>query len=138
MDLFSGQVLTTLVNHPHENIISCLQMWKSGIQNIERYYMAMEFSPIGDLFNVLKVEVNGTPQWMPLKEHFCRHLIRGIAEGVRHLFNLGIAHGDIKPENVLLFWTSDEPVGEENQIMAMTPKLADFNQSSLGPPNGQF
>ena len=100
--------------------------------------MAMEKSPIGDMFKIVFEQVNGQWQWMALQEPYARHLIRGIASGVDHLASLGIAHGDLKIENILMFWTNGQAVAgtDAQRILAMTPKLTDFNNSARGPPNG--
>ncbi len=51
-----------------------------------------------------KVTKIGEKIWVPLEEFEAKHLIRGVTEGLRHMHSLGIAHGDLKLEDILLFF----------------------------------
>lgn len=72
-----------------------------------------------------------------------RKLCRDIASGLLELHLCGIAHGDIKLDNVLIVDRGVEPdssvldnVGQAREIQSdnVIPKLADFGHSVLLPP----
>ena len=76
----------------------------------------------------------GQKVWKPLRQTECRHLIKGIAKGLKHLHDMPMAHGDLKLANVLLFrkpGSSDERAGFESEFDRFIPKLADFGQSRM-------
>ena len=124
---------------PHQNILRFIEVFSSPT-NIIHYYVS-ELAPIGDLDSYLTQENEaGDEVWYPLKPLYARHLIRGVAQGVQHLLTLGLCHGDIKLENILLFW-SQENFGNDyrlNRFIRMLPKLCDFSNSEWGEPGGML
>ncbi|CAG2111351.1 unnamed protein product [Medioppia subpectinata] len=118
----------------HPNIIEFYDCFQGPMTT----YIVMEFGPIGDLHSQLRI-VNNAQQlaWVPLQSVFARHVIRGVAEGVRHLFSLNIIHGDIKPENVMLFWgPAALPINDRR--VHWVPKLTDFSNSRADPYGGEI
>jgi len=55
------------------------------------------------------------------------NLCRDVAEGINALHDCGIAHGDIKPGNVLIFPNSKSTMGDKGR--RFTAKLTDFGHS---------
>ena len=75
-------------------------------------YMGLEFCSGGDLCD--KIQKEG-----PLSEDLARRFLNQIAKALEKVHDLGITHGDVKPENLLLN-------GGQNSI-----KLADFGSAKL-------
>jgi len=72
----------------------------------------MEYAPFGDLYNtVVKKIIN-------FDQKLVRTYFRQILSGLEFLHNLGIAHLDLKPDNIF--------IAENNQI-----KIADFDMSYI-------
>lgn len=96
------------INHP--NIIKFYQNF-SVINNLGEEYIVIitEYCQRGDLFDFV---YNSSFE----NENEKKKVFYGIAKGVEYLHNRGIAHCDIKPENILL---------DNNMI----PKLCDFGFS---------
>ena len=134
-----------LIHKPHVNVVRFFEHYEDSITDLlqQRNYLVMEWSPIGSLRHLVhQYNVNNQLVWLPLQEVYCRHFIRGIAEGIGHLHGLGVAHGDLKMGNVILVWKEFQP-GEvrdytANRFLLMTPKLIDFNNSKVGQPGGMY
>jgi Serine/threonine protein kinase len=101
----------------HKNVISIVQYeaHKEVVKDnkvCKFSYILMEFCPYGDFFGLL----------MDLKIQFEDKLLRTyfhqLIEGIEYLHTHGVAHLDIKPENLLL--------GEDFQL-----KIADFDLAFL-------
>jgi serine/threonine protein kinase len=103
--------------------------------NKTRAYIVSEFSEMGDLFEMTKQMTNtGEKVWVPLSELKARHLIRGIAEGLKHLHSIGIAHGDLKPDNILIFRNmlqNETTLRGRERFDRFLPKITDFSNSRI-------
>ena len=87
----------------HENIIDLYDMNVFPIP-----YLELEYVDGGSL-DTLKI---------PMEIEQASHLIFNVAEGLKHAHNQGIAHRDLKPQNILL--TGD-----------LTPKITDWGLSKV-------
>ena len=131
---FLVEILKRLVGRPHPNVIRLLANCVYNVDlNDLRLYSVLELSPIGDLLQLIvgnKVDQDH-PTWTPISESSAKHVIEGVAKGVKHLFSCRVAHCDIKPQNILMFWTDKANVHDYSidRIPQMTPKLTDFNNS---------
>ena len=119
--------------NPHINILTFFERF--GTSDFSLSYIVMEEAS-GDLFNLVKDKSQGKDIWVAILPQYARHLIHGIASGVQHLFSLGISHGDIKLENVMIVYEAGH-FGPKD-YMKMIPKLIDFNNSKMGQPGGKF
>lgn len=100
----------SLLDHP--NIIKHV-----GTRETEdRVYIGLEYKPAGDLFDYI-VKRGGIP---PPE---CRRIYKQIVQAINHCHKRGIAHCDVKPENVLL--------DEKGQAY-----VTDFGLSALVKPKG--
>lgn len=119
----------------HPNVLRHFNVFKHG----DRNYFITEYSECGDLFQMLQVtNSKGQRVWRPLCEEDSRHLIKGIAQGLKHLHSIPMAHGDLKLPNVLLFRAQKTKnlsrrtdLASEAGFEEFVPKLADFGQSRI-------
>jgi serine/threonine protein kinase len=110
---FELELLTRL---KHPNIIPCL----GGEETPESIIIVTPLAK-GDLhsFTVNKV----------LSEDNCRRLSKQLLEGLCYLHSLGYLHGDVKPENVLIFPSITSP-------NLNTIKICDFGFAEQVGPSG--
>lgn len=59
-------------------------------------FIVLELVPDGDLYSYLQPNAPG------LKELEARQIMRDIASAMQYMHKLGLVHGDLKPENVLI------------------------------------
>ena len=76
--------------HPHNNIIAMHTPWTTG----DMVYLPMALADT-DLY--ASVELEGA-----LPEAHARSLFRQLVSALQHMHALGVYHGDVKPENVLV------------------------------------
>lgn len=95
-------IVRRLSQHIHPNIIQCHSMYESSTFVLIFMRWAVK--------NTLLERINETEG---VREPFAKTWIKQVAEGVKHLHGLQIAHRDIKAENVLI-------------SRKMTAKIADF------------
>jgi len=95
----------------HENIVSAIPNIRYNSQAYDCYFLAMEYAPFGDFFDLIfSQELHN--------EKLVRTYFHQLVNAVEYLHSKGIAHLDIKLENLLL--------GNDYLL-----KLADFDQSQL-------
>ncbi|RNC80972.1 MAG: serine/threonine protein kinase [Phycisphaera sp.] len=104
--LHSEGVLASIAGHP--NVV---QVFDRGTINDRQQYVAMEYSCIGSLHDLQVREYRQIVR-----------LIRDVALGLHAAHSMGVVHGDIKPDNILLFG-----VAEDNEHLV--PKVSDFGTS---------
>jgi len=114
---------------PYKNILQFQKLIKFEY----KAYLISEYSPIGDLYQLSSKEyfIKMMKVWKPLRG--IHHLIKGIGEGLCYLHEWGIAHGDLTPNNILLFWNT-ESQNDSNSYDRMTPKLSGFDVSQMEGP----
>lgn len=81
----------------HKNIVKL----KSFYEDIENYYLVMEFVPGGDLMDF--VAANGA-----IGEDATQVITKQILDGIAYVHRLGISHRDLKPDNILIM--QDDPI----------------------------
>ena len=99
----------------HPNIIHLYEVF----ENVDYYYIIMEYCGGGDLFSYLEKRHFRLPE-----EKACR-IIHKMCAALFYIHSYGIVHRDIKPENVLM--TSNE----ENADI----RILDFGLSKILGPN---
>jgi serine/threonine protein kinase len=75
----------------HENIVRLYDSVKAG----DDFVLVLEYMPEGELFDV--IELRGK-----LSDAQSKHIVRQVLTGLAYLHERGIAHRDVKPENILL------------------------------------
>jgi len=96
---FKNEVRFASLKHP--NVISMVHyederdtLQKGEVKKVS--YILMEYAPFGDFFDF--VSKNGDK----LDEKLIRSFFRQLVDGIEYLHEQGIAHLDLKPENLLL------------------------------------
>ncbi|KAK0621009.1 kinase-like domain-containing protein [Immersiella caudata] len=121
---FTTEATTLLALRPlnHPNIIPCL----AAISKMDKYYLLFPWATGGTLLN-LQSRLEIDPLSLPLSD--LRLLIsqtlrqfRGILDALHHIHKMGFRHGDIKPENILVFQDGRSKTG--------IWKLADFGAAT--------
>ncbi|ODQ64160.1 Pkinase-domain-containing protein [Nadsonia fulvescens var. elongata DSM 6958] len=87
------KIMVALSEKPHENITEIIDFFEDK----ECYHIEMipHGNPAIDLFDLIELQPN-----MP--EEDCRNIFRQVVSAIKHLHDLGIAHRDIKDENIIL------------------------------------
>lgn len=122
----------------HENIIKLFEIKRT--QN--NFYLVLEYCNGGDLENCLKSYSNKYGK--SLGEAECRHIIKQVVKALVFLSKYNIVHRDIKLENLMLQYKTEEDRTMIN-VLAATVKLIDFgfaktidnemgSKSTLGSP----
>jgi len=86
--LTAEYLIASKLHHP--NIIETIDIVHDG----KKWYEIMEFCPGGDLFTSIQ---NGSLGVDEIDSAFCQ-----IVQGVSYLHSLGVAHRDLKPDNMLV------------------------------------
>jgi len=63
----------------------------------------------------------------PVEQHFKEKILFDISKGMEHLHNLGLAHRDLKPQNILIKINKND----NNIIVKMILKLQDMQLLGL-------
>ena len=104
----------------HDNIIHFIDEWSDH----QYLYIFLEFVPGGTLKDfVNRREANKLPL------HIWTFLMKQLADGLKHIHKQGVAHRDIKPDNLLI--TGQFPEDLLNQGGSFQLKIADFGFSTV-------
>lgn len=87
-----GEHLTSGLQH--SNVVRILDVFQGGQHN-STLYEVMEYCAAGDLFSLIQSE------W-PFVAEEANCFFKQLMRGVQYLHGLGVAHCDLKPENLLL------------------------------------
>jgi serine/threonine protein kinase len=115
------RVLSARQIHSHPNVTQLQELvWKTmpPPQKLMYPVLILEKAPFGSLYDYLQPDLLSTT-WRS-KVLICRDIVRGLA----FLHDCGIVHGDVKPDNILLF--PSDAVYRRNCPVA---KLADFSHT---------
>lgn len=106
-------LMSTVAAVSHENIIRM-----HGYVSQPQWHIVLELADLGDLSQLLYFCTSEYLQAMLTDGRIKRNISLGIVKGMCQIHRLGIIHGDLKPQNILL--SSD-----------FVAKIADFGSSSL-------
>jgi len=82
--------IATMKGLAHENVVQFYEAFEDD----RHVYVCMEYVKGGELFDQLIKQGR-------YSERKAAHIIRGIIKGLQHIHDAGIAHCDIKPENIM-------------------------------------
>ena len=106
-----------MLNHP--NIVKFVDLKKT----INHYYIMMEYCNGGELHKALEkyIEKNRNPFPQEIVQHFMKQII----DAFKYIHSKDIMHRDIKLENILLNYDTNEDKQNEN-LMKANIKIIDF------------
>jgi serine/threonine protein kinase len=84
---------TLLRKFPHRHVIKTFQ----PLEDAFGAFLPMELCDGGDLFSLAESQPGGA-----VPECIAKRIFREVISGLQHCHGLGIYHGDVKPENILL------------------------------------
>ena len=118
------------LNHP--NIVKFIDAKKTK----NHFYLVTEYCNGGELEEAL--EEYKKKYGKPFSEEIVQYLMRQILDAFNYLHNAGVMHRDIKLENILLHYESEEDKKNLN-LMKAIPKIIDFGFAIYlgGEKNGE-
>ena len=116
-----------MLNHP--NIVKFVDLKKTS----NHYYIMMEYCNGGELYKALEkyIEKNGKPFPQEIVQHFMRQIV----DAFKYIHSKDIMHRDIKLENILLNYDTNEDKQNQN-LMKANIKIIDFGFAAKIDKNG--
>ena len=103
----------------HPNIIKLYDVK----ENNQNYYLVMEYCNGGGLSDCLEYHIKQFRK--PFSEEIVQYLMKQIVSGLRYLHGKHILHRDIKLDNILVKFDSEEDRQKKNMLKAKV-KIIDF------------
>lgn len=134
--ILSEFIISSTLNH--KNIIKTVDLMvelpilKNSVKSVAnelKIYQVVEFTIGRDLFGYIKSMTQSREHfsYMSFEEVDC--FIKQISKGVRYMHQHGVAHCDLKLENVLVQYTSNHPDNANKAGIIL--KLTDFGKSNV-------
>ena len=132
----SGNTMKYLVNEiqilrelDHPNIVKFVEIKKTK----NHYYIIMEYCNGGELCKALEKYMDKHDK--PFTQEMVQHLMRQIINAFKYIHGKNIIHRDIKLENILLHYDSEEDRKNLNILKAKV-KIIDFGFAAKMEKNG--
>ena len=109
----------------HNNIIRLINLQETN----NHYYIIMEYCNGGSLLKCLRKYMSAFKK--PFSEEYVQHLMRQIVNGLTYIHDHDIIHRDIKLDNILVKFSSENDKNKLNMMNAQI-KIADFGISIRG------
>ena len=109
----------------HNNIIRLINLQ----QTTNHYYIIMEYCNGGSLLKCLKKYMSAFKK--PFSQEYVQHLMRQIVNGLTYIHDHNIIHRDIKLDNILVKFSSENDKKKLNMMNAQI-KICDFGISIRG------
>ena len=103
----------------HENIIKLYDQ----LETSQYYFLVTEYCNGGGLSDCLEYHINQYHK--PFSEEVVQYLMRQIVSGIRYLHSKHILHRDIKLDNILVKFDTEEDKQKKNMLKAKV-KIIDF------------
>ena len=100
----------------HKNIIKLYDVK----ENSQNYYLVMEYCNGGGLSDCLEYHIKQNRR--PFSEEVVQYLMRQIVDGIKYLHGKHILHRDIKLDNILVKFDSEEDKLKRNMMKAKESK----------------
>ena len=108
-----------LIEIKHENIVKLYEV----IENKDSFFLVMELCNGGSLSKCL--EKYKEKYKKPFSEEIVQYLMKQIVTAIKYCHNRNILHRDIKPDNILIKFNSEEDINNINMLKS-TVKIIDF------------
>ena len=108
----------------HPNIVQFESLKKTK----QHFYIIMEYCNGGELSKALESHIEKTGK--PFSQEIVQHLMKQIISAFKYIHGKKIIHRDIKLENILLNYETNEDKKNEN-LMKATVKIIDFGFASF-------
>ena len=115
--------ITILKKLKHNKIVRLIELK----QTPSHYYIVMEYCNGGSLLSCLKKYM--TLYKKPFSEEIAQYLMRQIVSGVKYIHEKGIIHRDLKLDNILVKFYSEDDFNKYN-MMKTHVKISDFGISA--------
>ena len=112
----------------HPNIVALMDLKKTKTH----CYIVMEFCNGGDLTGCLKKYMAKYNR--PFTEEIVQYLMRQIVSGLDALHSRNMLHRDLKLDNILVTFTSEQDKNNLNMMRAI-PKITDFGFATILKPS---
>lgn len=103
------------LNHPH--VLRLYEVMDDP--NVNKLYLVLEYMKGGDLMQLQRGD-SKSYSCNPMPDYLVLRVLAQVAQGLKYLHSQNIIHGDIKPQNILLY---------KPPIETGTVKIADFGIS---------
>ena len=122
---------TAAANLNHPNIVTIYDVGRDTGNGAERHYIVMEYLEGADLKTVLR---DRAATGQPININEMVDIARQICEGVGYAHRRGLAHCDMKPQNVILSPEGHAEVADFGISRAYTTALHEQNDVVWGTP----
>lgn len=116
--------INILKYYHHPNLVGLIDLMKTD----NNYYLIMEYCQGGDLNKCLQKYTQKNKR--PFSEEIVQHLMRQIITGLNYLHSKNVIHRDLKLDNILLFYNSENDLRSMN-ILKATAKITDFGFAKI-------
>jgi serine/threonine-protein kinase len=121
-------------NFIHPNVVTVFDVGKDKFQGVERQYLVMEYVDGHDLKHALRDRLAVNPKQIPFSVEEAIDFARQICEGVGYAHQRGLAHCDIKPQNVIITPSGKAKVTDFGISRAYTAMLSERSDMVWGTP----
>ena len=126
---------TAAANLNHPNIVTIYDVGRDTSNGVERDYIVMEYLEGADLKTVLRDRAaTGGATGQPININQMVDIARQICEGVGYAHRRGLAHCDMKPQNVIISPEGHAEVADFGISRAYTSALNEHNDVVWGTP----
>lgn len=120
------------LNHP--NVVTVFDVGKDKLQGVERQYLVMEYVEGHDLKYIIRDRLNNSADQPPFSIDEAVNIIRQVCEGVGSAHNRGLAHCDLKPQNVMVSPSGRVKVTDFGIARAYTALANERSETVWGTP----
>lgn len=129
--VISEFIISSTLNNKHITKTVDLMITLSEVLNDCKLCQVMECTPGGDLHSYLTTNIDNNDKrisFMSMEEMDC--FLKQISKGLYYMHQHGIAHCDLKLENILISYKNDK-LSTDNNTSKIILKIADFGKATV-------